>query len=97
MAATFESFRNGANQPDKNIGGNINRNAGLTTTQFLYFLDGERERSNRLGFEISYEVFRNLYLELNYSTASARNVFLPNGVRGPVERNEFFFNLSLNR
>jgi len=97
MAATFESFRHGANQPDKNIGGNINRNADLTTPQFIDFLDGERERSNRLGFEISYEVFRNLYLELNYSTASARNVFLPNGVRGPVERNEFFFNLSLNR
>ena len=97
VAASFESFRHGANEPDKNIGGDINRNEDATTPEFIDFLDGVRERNNRFGFEISYEVFRNLYLELNYNTASARNILLPTGVRGPVERNEFFFNLSLNR
>jgi len=97
VAASFESFRHGANQPDKNIGGDINRNEDATTPEFIDFLDGERERRNRLGFEISYELFRNLYLELNYNTAASRNVLLPTGVRGLAERNEFFFNLSLNR
>ncbi len=97
VAANFESFRHGANQPDKNIGGEINRSQDATTPEFIEFLDGERERSHRVGFEISYELFRNLYLELNYNTGSSRNLLLPTGVRGPVDRNEFFFNLSLNR
>lgn len=97
VAANIESFRHGANEPDRNVGGDMNRTEDATTPEFIDFLDGIRERRNRFGFEISYEVFRNLYLGLNFNTASSQNILLPTGQRGPVSRNEFFFNLSLNR
>ena len=95
VAVNFESYRHGANEPDRNVGGDINQ--GIPAEEYIDFLDGIRERRNSFGFGANYEIFRNFYLGLNFSTASSRNMLLPDDSRGPVNRSEFLFNFGLNR
>ncbi|MFQ5771695.1 MAG: capsule assembly Wzi family protein, partial [bacterium] len=97
MAMDFESYRHGANEPGRNVGGDLNQDNFSKTEENFKFLEGIRERRNRFGFEMNYEVFRNFYLSLKFNSASSRNMLLPGGQRGPVSRNEVAFNLSLNR
>lgn len=97
VAVRFESFRHGANEPGRNVGGDINRPFQGGDPEFIGTLDGIRERRNDFGFETSYELFRNFYFGLKFNTASSRNMLLPTGTRGPVERTEFMMSLSLNK
>lgn len=96
VAADFESYRHGANPADRNVGGDLNQPYPGQDTE-IGFLDGIRERRNRFGVEARYELFRNFYVGLRLSTAASRNMRLPGGGRGPVERTEALVNVSLNR
>jgi hypothetical protein len=97
MAARFELYRHGDNEPGRNVGGDINQPYLPDAPANIDFLDGIRERRTGFGFEASYEIFRNFYFGLQFNTASSKNFLLPEGTRGPVNRQEFFVNLSLNR
>ncbi|MFQ5823056.1 MAG: capsule assembly Wzi family protein [bacterium] len=97
IAFNFETYRHGANEPNRNVGGDINLPVESGGEAYVEFLDGIRERRNRFGFEVSYEIFRNFYLGLNFNTGSSKNMLLPDGNRGPVGRSELLFNIGLNR
>ncbi|NIR48955.1 capsule assembly Wzi family protein [candidate division KSB1 bacterium] len=97
FALNFESFRHGANESDRNVGGDINRPFETGDEAEISSLDGILESRSRFGFEISYELFRNFYFDLSLNTSTSDNILLPTGVRGPVDRNQVLFNLSLNR
>lgn len=104
VAVNFQSFRHGANPPGINVGGDIDVPFRPGDPENVGFLDGIRERRNRFGFEVSYEILRNFFLGVNFNTAASENIVLParlaggpGGARGPVSRNEFFATISLNR
>ncbi len=97
IAAEFESLRHGANSPGNNIGGSITESHATRARNNIDFLAGEKERTNRFGVEISYELFRNLYFGFKMNTASGKNIALPAGGRGAVQRDEVGVSLSLNR
>lgn len=93
-AATFEIYRHGDNEPGRNVGGDITQPSG---EEFVDFLDGTREKRTSFGFEINYEVLRNLIISTNFKSTDSKQMLLPTGTRGPVARNEFFVNIGLNR
>ncbi|MFQ5866331.1 MAG: capsule assembly Wzi family protein [bacterium] len=97
VAFEFESFRHGANEANRNVGGDLNRPLQPGDAMFIDFLDGIGERRQSFGFEASYEIYRNFYLGVNFNTGSSKNMLLPDRTRGPVGRSEFVVNLSLNR
>jgi hypothetical protein len=97
VAADFETFRHGANQSGQNAGGDINSPRTADDPVNFDFLGGIRERNTRFGFSLSYELYRNFYLGFNLNRVSGKNVILPAGVRGQLQRNELALNLSLNR
>ncbi len=97
VALDFESYRHGANPLDRNVGGDINQPFRPGDPAFVHTLDGIHERRNRFGVEVSYELYRNFFLNLNFNSASSKNMLLPGGVRGPVDRTEFGLTLALNK
>jgi len=97
VAADFESLRHGANEEGFNVGGNINVSHVTRVSDTIPFLAGQKERTNSFGVELNYELFRNLHLGLQLHKQQGRNISLPAGVRGPVERSEVALSMSLNR
>ncbi|MFQ5650478.1 MAG: capsule assembly Wzi family protein [bacterium] len=97
IAATFQSTRHGDNPPDKNTGGDLTRPVEDGGQLSVSFLEGIRESRQSVSFEARYELFRNLYLGVNYDKDFSDNILLPAGARGPVDRGEFFLNVGLNR
>lgn len=93
----FETYRHGANEPDRNVGGDLNRPFEPGDPAYIDTFEGILERRARFGFQVSYELLRNLYVDFGLNTASSRNMPLPDGGRGPVSRQEVVFGLSLNR
>ncbi|MCG8604200.1 capsule assembly Wzi family protein, partial [bacterium] len=97
FAATFEKFRHGENKPGRNVGGDINQPFIESDSRTAVFLDGIVTRRTYFGIEASYELYRNFYFGLNLRTIASRNVVLPGLQRGPVDRNEIFITIALNR
>lgn len=97
VALDFETFRHGANEPNRNVGGNINRPYLPGDEAYISSFDGILERRASFGLELSYEVFRNLYVDFRANAASSRNMRLPAGGRGSVKRRQVLFGLGLNR
>lgn len=94
-AVNFEYYRHGANEPGRNVGGDINQS--YPDESSIRFLDGIRETRKTFGLEVSYEIFRNFYFGLNFNISSSENMLLPKSLRGPVSRDEVGVSLSLNR
>jgi hypothetical protein len=96
LAVDFESFRHGANTVGTNVGGDINRTLEPGDSGTVDFLDGEKERKERFGVELNYELLRSLFFTINFNWEDSDNLVLPGGARGPLSRNEFLFGFRLN-
>ncbi|MFQ5640178.1 MAG: capsule assembly Wzi family protein [bacterium] len=97
VAVDVETFRHGANQPNRNVGGDFNQPWQEGDEKYIAALDGDLERRTRFGLQLSYELFRNFYFDLSAKSVSSKNVKLPDSSRGPVSRRQVLFGLSLNR
>lgn len=97
LAASLQHYRHGANPPDSNIGGDIERPFAAGGEATVGFLAGIRESRQTLSLQLDYEVFRNFYVGFVLNAAFSENMLLPEDTRGPVDRREFFFNVALNK
>lgn len=97
VAANYETFRHGANEPDRNVGGDITRPWQPGDEDEIATLAGLRERRHQFGVELRYELLRNLFFGLGVTTSDASGFELPDGARGDVARDEVTVSLSLNR
>ena len=97
LAGTFEYYRHGDNEPDRNVGGSLDEPRTGQDSEIAKFLDGIVEKRTTIGLEMSYEIFRNLYLNLNFNTQISDNMLFSDGTRTDLDRKEFFVNIALNR
>ncbi len=93
----FETYRHGANEPNRNVGGDINRDRFPGDPDFVAFLEGIKERRHNLRITARYEIFRNLYVNFSFDTSASKNILLPNGLRGPIDRKQFLLSMELNK
>jgi hypothetical protein len=68
LSSSFEYFRHGANTGQNNFGGDINEYHVPDYGFYFAFLNGDIEKINSIRFGLSYELIRNLFLRLSFST-----------------------------
>ncbi|RKY83057.1 hypothetical protein DRQ11_13620, partial [candidate division KSB1 bacterium] len=59
-------------------------------------LDGEIERRQSWTVDLSYELLRNLYLQVNCGYRLSKNVLLPDNNRGNLTQTEWLIALAWN-
>jgi hypothetical protein len=64
---SFSQLRHGANLKDKNIGGNPLEGFRDWDSKKAKFLAGELEKTNKVSFDISYEILWELFVNIGYS------------------------------
>ncbi|RKY82296.1 hypothetical protein DRQ11_14470 [candidate division KSB1 bacterium] len=92
----YEYWKHGANPPDRNVGGDINLPWRKQDAKYQKSLDGEIERRQSLTVDLSYELLRNLYLQVNCGYRLSKNVLLPDNNRGNLTQTEWLIALAWN-
>jgi len=90
-----EHARHGANPPDRNVGGDVDRAFHVRDNQTVYFFDGIVERRTRLRLEARYEVMRNLRVKLAVERSRFQNAPATAG-RREAQTYTIFLALGLN-
>lgn len=92
----FQYWKHGANPPDKNVGGDLNSPHGVGDPANQKAFGGDLEKRSTIWINISYELFRNAYMEFGFSNHKVVN-FL-NDVNEQVDGsgNEWRMRLSWN-
>ncbi len=66
VGVIWETYRHGANPPDRNVGGDPDRPYKKGDSLEAPFLDGVLYRQTSLGADLRYEPFRHLFIYLRY-------------------------------
>jgi len=96
LQAGFEFWRHGANPADQNVGGDMNlpHRPGDANEQKSFA--GVLEKSQKEYFKVSYELFRNAYLNLEYARRLVTNWLNDQGQRVNGAGNEWQLIFSWN-
>ena len=96
LKVRYEFRRHGADPAGENWGGTFFRQRNvLNDPEYVELLDGDLETTNIFGTELSYELFRNCYVCLNYNhyvTDFEKKLYTKNSEK----RSEIIFSLGLN-
>lgn len=92
-----EFWRHGANLVDKNVGGDIDQPHISGDDLYVSFLDGNIEKKKNFGVKFSYEVWRNVYIQVKYLRVELRSATMDNGARSNFKTNQFGISIELNK
>ncbi|MFH1007666.1 MAG: capsule assembly Wzi family protein, partial [Candidatus Latescibacterota bacterium] len=92
----FEHERQGENELDRDVGGDIDEGHQSGDSQHKRFLDGILEKRTSFGFEAVYEPLPNLVVRAGIWRIHSDNVLLTDGQRGNTKRNRLSFSLAYN-
>ena len=95
LLLSAERYRHGANLPERNVGGDIDRAFHVRDNQTVHFLDGIAEQRTTIELESHYELFRNLRVKLALQMSSFRNAPATDG-RRDVDTFTLFLSLGFN-
>lgn len=98
LAASAAINRHGANPPGVNVGGDASEAfRGGVDSETVYFLDGIVERRRTLRLTMSYELLRQLFVELQAERFTEKNIETPAGGRAPLKFSRVRFGIYWNR
>ncbi len=92
----YSYLRHGANTPDVNYGGDVNRYLVPADNMYPKFLGGILERNHLLNLNFSYEILRNLFFKFQlsqYQCLKAREINFKSKV---INGTKFFFSFGIN-
>lgn len=96
MEFDFSYSRHGANPPDRNIGGNINRPHDVGSTTDIGFMEGNIERKKGVSIKIDYEPFRNMFISGNFNFEFGDNFRIDNIYGRDYTSNKLFISIRMN-
>jgi hypothetical protein len=98
VALSVSRNRHGANPPDGNVGGDPNLSfRGGVDSETVYFLDGILEQRSSLGLQMSYELLRQLFIEVRAQRFWQRNIEVQSATRRPLNFGRIRFGVYWNR
>ena len=92
----FEQERQGQNEADRDVGGELDEGHQSGDSDHKRFLDGILEKHTSFGFEAVYEPLRNLIVRAGVRRMRSENVLLTNDRRGEIKRHRVSVSIAYN-
>jgi hypothetical protein len=92
----FDQERQGQNEPDRDVGGDLDEGHQREDSEHKRFLDGILEKRTSFGFEVVYEPLRNLIVRAGVRRMLSDNVLLTDGQRGDTKSDRLSVSFAYN-
>ena len=92
----FEQELQGQNEPDRDVGGEVDEGHQVGDSEDKRFLDGILEKHTSFGFEAVYEPLRNLVVRAGVRRMRSENVLVANDRRGEIKRHRVSVSIAYN-
>jgi len=96
LEANFDYQRWGANTDSLNVGREMTRDHEPWSSENVAFLAGHQQNQTMIGFNVSYELFRNFYITGSYEHASLTGALVRTDLNATIQRRSGWVSVGVN-